>query len=199
MINRLDDFLLESDIPQEIREGYLSAISSILPFDEAEALDLSVVLKWLKESSSLNKPHNMDRHLGVLCPVLSPDFRSTFLINHKKAQMWLPPGGHVDFGVTLEQAASDELREELGIKNPQSLYQNPIFLTQTLTQGLNAGHIDITSWYPFRGDPNANYNIQEKEASQGKWIPISEILAHPQYSNLHRGYAKLSRLLGFDY
>lgn len=199
MTNTPEDIQLSGpDIPKEIREAYLQAISSIQPSDHIEASDISMVMKWIQESPSLNKPHNMDKHLGVLCPILSPDFRHTFLMNHRKAQMWLPPGGHVDFGVTLEQAASQEIREELGIENLPPLYGQPVFLTQTLTQGLNAGHTDVTSWHPFVGNQDIAYSVEEKEASQGKWILISEIFTDPQYANLYRGYAKLCRLLSLN-
>lgn len=189
--------LSNPDVPPNIRASYLSAISSIAPWDDLEVRDISIVKAWLQQASFLNKPYNMDMHLGVLCPILSPDFAYTYLINHRKAQMWLPPGGHVDFGVTLEQAACQELEEELGLKNSSPLSNCPTFLVRTLTQGQNAGHIDVTSWYPFWGDPSTSYSVQAKEASQGKWISISEIFTNPQYANLRRGYSKLSYLLGF--
>lgn len=40
----------------------------------------------------------------------------TLLLFHKKLQMWLPPGGHIDEGELPEDAARREILEETGLK-----------------------------------------------------------------------------------
>lgn len=184
-----------AEVPSAIRESYLRDVSLIMPCDEAEAEDIAETLTWLKHAPALNKPENMDQHLGVFSVLLAPDLQSTFLINHRKAQLWLPPGGHVDTGLTFHKAAEAEIQEELGINQPVSVFDGPIFLTRTLTQGLNAGHIDVTAWLTFRSDAIQTYAVQEKEATHGQWIGINQLLSDPQYSSLHRGFRKMKSLL----
>lgn len=179
------------EVPPEIRASYIEAIQTITPHDELEGRDVEKTLEWLRSASALNKPHNMDEHLGVLAVLLSPDRLHTYLLNHKKAQLWLPPGGHVDIGKKLHECAVDETREELGIEEPKLVLETPIFLTRTLTQGKNAGHIDVTSWYVLEADREAIMHIQEKEASESGWVEITALLQTPGLSNLHRGFQKL--------
>lgn len=183
------------EVPASMRKAYLEAVNCIVPCDELEEDDIRYAMQWLDTAISLHKPHNMEEHLGVFSVVLSPDKKYTFLINHKKAQLWLPPGGHVDYGVSLGEAARSELQEELGIEHPVLIRENPIFLTRTLTQGLNAGHIDVTTWFIFEEEVANAYRIQEKEASEGKWFLVSEIMQNQQFANLHRGFHKLAQLL----
>lgn len=179
------------DIPSGIRESYIQAISTISPFDEVEQRDIENTIQWLKASEHLNKPHNMEEHLGVFAVVLSQDREHTFLLNHRKAGLWLPPGGHVDLGQKLHECALMEVEEELGMQQAKLLSEAPVFLTRTLTQGMNAGHVDVTSWLLIEGDALSEYQIQAKEASQSRWFKIEELLRTAELSNLHRGFKKM--------
>lgn len=179
------------EVSPEIRESYIQAISAISPCDEIEAKDIEKTLKWLESAEHVNKPHNMDEHLGVFSVILSEDRKQTFLLNHRKAKLWLPPGGHVDLGQKLDECAVMEVEEELGMKEPKLIIDIPVFLTRTLTQGTNAGHIDVTAWLLLEGEVHSTFEIQEKEASQSGWIQIEELLQTAELSNLHRGFKKI--------
>lgn len=182
------------EVPLEIRDSYIRAISALSPYDEIENRDIETTLQWLKSAEQLNKPYNMEEHLGVFAVVLSQDRERTFLLNHRKAQLWLPPGGHVDLGQKLHECALMEAGEELAIKEPKLLTEVPIFLTRTVTQGMNAGHIDVTSWLLVEGNEQSDYQIQTKEASQSGWVKIGELLQASDLSNLHRGFKKMLQL-----
>lgn len=187
-------YLYDSEHDRIVRNSYITDIALINPVDVLEAQDIQETLEWLKKSPELHKPFNMQRHLGVLSMMLSQDRKETFLINHKKAQKWLPPGGHVDKGLTLQQAIELEIQEELQAE-PIFISPHPFLLTQTLTTGLNAGHIDVTSWFIMEGDSSIQYNVQEKEASEAKWLKISELLNNENSSHLHRALSKLEIVL----
>lgn len=175
-----------------LRSSYIDDINSIQPLDSLEAADIQKTLEWLRSAKYLHKPLNMDYHLGVLFMLISPDRNSTYLINHRKAQLWIPPGGHVDQGLTLQQAVELEMLEELHQK-PKFISRKPFFLTQTLTSGLNAGHVDVTSWFLVNGDPTANYSIQEKEASGGAWFNLATIEGELKQNHLTRAVQKILR------
>lgn len=173
-----------------LRNSYIDDISSIQPLDTLEAADIQKTLDWLRSAKYVHKPQNMDYHLGVLFMLISPDRNSTYLINHRKAQLWIPPGGHVDQGLTLQEAVELEMLEELHEK-PKFISRKPFFLTQTLTSGLNSGHVDVTSWFLVNGDPKVNYSIQEKEAEGGAWFKLVSIEEELKQSYLSRAVQKI--------
>ncbi|MDD5469776.1 MAG: NUDIX domain-containing protein [Candidatus Peribacteraceae bacterium] len=193
----LEDFRNKDEsyeIPCPIRKSYIEAIESIVPVDDIEKKDIARAIRWLREVSAVNKQNNSDEHLGILTPVLSPDKSHTFLLQHRKANLWLPPGGHVDLGQTFVESALAEAEEELSMRKPILLSTNPIFLSWTKTQGANAGHIDVTAWFLLAGNPEDSYLVQEKEASDSAWISIQKLLSLPEFSHLHRGFQKIQNL-----
>lgn len=177
------------------RTPYINAIKSIVPNDPLEAADIQDALEWLQSAPQITKPLDMQRHLGVIFLVLSPDRELTFMLNHKKAQTWLPPGGHVDTGLSFQDAVKLEMREELQ-KEAIFIYPDPFFLTNTSTRGLNAGHIDTTAWFLVEGDPSHQYPIMEKEASEARWMELSLLKSMPNYTHLPRVVTKLPQYLG---
>lgn len=64
-------------------------------------------------------------------------------MDHKKAELWLPPGGHVESGENPRETVRGEVQEELGI-NTKFIFDDPIFLTLTKTVGTIARHTDVS-------------------------------------------------------
>lgn len=172
------------------RGHYIDAIRSIIPTDSTEAADIQDALTWLRTALHIYKPHNMERHLGVIFLVLSPDRQLTFMLNHKKAQIWLPPGGHVDQGLSFQDSVRHEMQEELQYE-ATLIHPDPFFLTNTVTNGLNAGHVDTTAWFLVEGNPNDHYHVLEKEASESRWMNLISLSTMPARSNLPRAVSKL--------
>lgn len=55
-------------------------------------------------------------HLTASTFVLSPDLRHVLLAFHRKAQLWLQMGGHIEAGdLSVAEAAEREAREESGV------------------------------------------------------------------------------------
>lgn len=176
------------------RSSYIDDIKNIEPESDVEKADISWTLEWLEKADSVHKPHNMDAHLGVLCLVLSPDRKKAFMLHHKKAEAWLPPGGHVDHNLAFKEAVRHELTEELG-KELILIGEKPFFLTRTMTRGKNAGHIDVTAWFIAEGNPSEHYVVQEKEAESARWMDIEELQTLPQETHVPRAVVKLVNLL----
>jgi 8-oxo-dGTP pyrophosphatase MutT (NUDIX family) len=101
------------------------------------------------------------------------------LVAHRKAGLWLPPGGHVEPGEDLWTTVRREGVEELGCpaKACGLTGPHPLFLTVTRTR--DAGrHTDVSLWYLLDQDPIEAVTYDEGEFSDVRWWSVDEVRAH---------------------
>lgn len=159
------------------QQSIKSLVEAICPFDSTEARHRQEVLDWINSGEPLcrtKKPATPPKHLVSYFTLLDPEKKNLLLVDHKKALLWLPPGGHVEPDEHPNNTAHRELEEELNIQLPL-LQETPIFLTVTETVGTTAGHIDVSLWYVFKADSSINYLYDQSEFNEIKWFPLDKL------------------------
>nr|MBA3816243.1 NUDIX domain-containing protein [Parachlamydiaceae bacterium] len=120
---------MKMDIRSEIHQ----IVSAIIPLDALEQDHIRFVLDWIESGREIfrtEKPAIPDTHLVSYFVIASPEMDRVLLVDHKKAELWLPPGGHVDPGEDPKETVIREAKEELGIE-AEFLTHEPILLTVT--------------------------------------------------------------------
>lgn len=152
-------------------------LRSITPFDKMEEEHLHFAKEWVQSGAGifrLVKPATPDPHLVAYFLLLDPMQKKILLVDHKKAGLWLPAGGHVELNEHPKETVKREVLEELSIQ-ADFLLHNPFFLTVTKTVGHTAGHTDVTLWYLLRGYAEKAYHFDEEEFSQVQWFLPSDV------------------------
>jgi 8-oxo-dGTP diphosphatase len=185
---------LNSDVTMSIRQE----VADIIPFDDIELDHKQDVCRWLQSGANpfrLKKPDIPPKHLVSYFVLVDPEQRSILLVDHIKAQLWLPSGGHVELNEFPRDTVVREAKEEFGI---QAIFlrnsQKPFFVTKTRTVGLTPGHTDISLWYLLRGSVHNTPRYDRTEFTDVEWYTIDEILnTDPTIfdPHLHRFAAKL--------
>jgi len=160
-----------------IRSAIRDIVANIFPLDDLEHDHIQDTLSWIQSSAPLfrvQKPDIPPKHLVSYFILFDKDAKKVFLVDHKKAKLWLPPGGHVEIDEHPRDAAIRECFEELGIK-AEFLKEDPIFLTVTMTVGLTANHTDVTLWYVLKGHHQALYQFDTEEFGAVQWFNFDEI------------------------
>ena len=124
-----------------------------------------------------DKPATPDKHLVSYFVVVDLSRRAVLFVDHRKAQLWLPTGGHVEPGEHPRTTVRREAAEELGIQARfvESIGGRPLLLTSTVTVGLTAGHTDVSLWYAIEGRVDTDLRYDREEFLALRWFDFQEL------------------------
>ena len=190
---------------QEIRTKIANLIRSVEPLDQKEQEHINDALAWIEsgvEIFRIEKPATPLKHLVSYSVLVDSVEKKILLLDHRKALLMLPSGGHINKNELPLDAAKRELIEELSIQS-QSLFpetESPLFVTTMETVGNTPGHIDVSLWYVFEGNSSLPINNEteefKKEFSGFHWLSFEDILAMPLETinpDMHRFVQKLQK------
>ncbi|HEY0692364.1 MAG TPA: NUDIX hydrolase [Kribbella sp.] len=156
-------------------------VVEIAPLDELESEHRTQALRWLASTDDVfrrDKPSTPTPHLVSYVVLVDPSDGSCLLVDHLNAQLWLPPGGHVEPGEHPADTARREAQEELGI-DPAFAHpgRKPSFITITETVGRDHGHTDVSLWFLLIGQRGMPLTTDPAEFSEARWWTPDQIQA----------------------
>ncbi|HKU14965.1 MAG TPA: NUDIX domain-containing protein [Steroidobacteraceae bacterium] len=175
-----------------VRSAIRSEVASIEPFDAIERAHRDDALAWIDSGVQLcrtQKPATPPKHLVSYFALVDRDY--LLLVDHKKAGVWLPSGGHVEPDEHPRATVVRELREELGI-DLEAAPAGPLMLTISDTVGITSGHTDVSLWYVIDADRRRALEFDREEFYGVQWFPFSAALAMPSDAHLGRFLRKLA-------
>ncbi|MEL6610038.1 MAG: NUDIX hydrolase [Pseudomonadota bacterium] len=174
-----------------LRTAIRAEIANIVPFDDTENTAITETLAWVDSGAEifrLQKPATPPKHLVSYFLVV--DGEHILLVDHIKAGLWLPTGGHVEPGEHPRETVEREIVEELGIE-AEFLSPSPIMLTATTTVGQMPGHVDVSLWYVVEGDRTISLQFDGTEFHQVQWFHRDAVPFDRADPELGRVLAKL--------
>lgn len=129
--------------------------------------------------NSAKNPFSRDEKIGHVtgsCWIIDNTYTKTLLTNHKKLNLWIPPGGHSEGETNPLKIALREGIEETGL-DLKPLSDLPFYLDiHTIPRYKNTPkhyHYDFT--YLFTPVSSMNYTVSE-ESHDLKWIDLKSII-----------------------
>lgn len=136
---------------------------------------------------ALDRP---DPHLLAYLAVT--DGTRLLLAAHRKAGLWLPPGGHVEPGEDPRDTARRETREELGIE-AAFIRPDPVFVSLQGTRGAYP-HRDLSLWYLLHAAADQPFNWDKGEFIDLEWFAPDQTPFDRAEPQLPRFLAKMHSL-----
>lgn len=180
------------------RQNIRAFIAELEPFDQLEQDHIADALAWIDTGSPIfriAKPDKPPKHLVSYFVPYDREAGKLLLVDHKNAQLLLPPGGHVEPNEDPIQTVMREAKEELGmVLTNEDVASKPLFITVTVTVGLTSGHTDVSLWYLVDANSNSQYFFDGAEFLDYKWLALDEVQSLPISKldpHLHRFVRKL--------
>lgn len=186
--------LLQKSRPEQ---DIIDVISAIIPFDDLESQHIQETLAWIQSGDQifrLQKPATPLKHLVSYFIPFDEKAQKVLLVDHKKAGLWLPAGGHVELNEHPQDAARRECFEELGI-SAEFLCESPLFLSSTTDVDHIPGHTDVSFWYVLKGEVGASYEFDQREFNSIQWFDVSEIPFKESDPHMERFIQKLKKMV----
>jgi 8-oxo-dGTP pyrophosphatase MutT (NUDIX family) len=179
---------------QTARQKLVELIQAIRPHDALEASQIEATVAWIASGAPLyrlNKANDPPQHLVAYFTLYDVVQQKLLLVDHKKAGLWLPSGGHVEMDEEAQETATRECLEELSVE-AIFLSPTPLLLTVTPTVGSVARHTDISLWYLLQGDCRRSLHFDEAEFHQVSWFSLDALPLERADPHLARFTAKLT-------
>lgn len=164
-----------------MRNEIIDLIQGIAPYDDLEKSQIKETLDWINSGAEifrLEKPATPPKHLVSYFLLLDTANRQVLLVDHRKAQLWLPSGGHVEPGEHPRITVEREVEEELGCR-AEFIQETPFFLTVTSVSGLDnqdlSLHVDVSLWYLLKGNIHQIYDYDEREFHGIQWFAFDSL------------------------
>ena len=145
------------------------------------------LLQFLESGANLYSRKNTFGHITASSWILSHDLSLVLLINHKKYNIWLAPGGHVDEGELPSEAAVRETLEEVGISNLISLspdiFDIDIHRIPASEKKNEPEHWHADVRYIFKVGENTQVDLNLEECNAYEWRKVIDLASEADESN----------------
>jgi 8-oxo-dGTP pyrophosphatase MutT (NUDIX family) len=186
--------LQPTSFPESLLSDALQHVRAYVASDAHEARHQGELLALLQGTAlPFSRMQYEPGHITASGIVLGPG-RQIALVFHKKLQLWLQPGGHIETtDATLEAAVRREVAEELGLDN-LSLWQGSstpfdldVHVIPAFPGAPTHQHFDVRLLF----EVNELVTLKSRENLETGWFSLDAVASFPDVS-LARVVRKLS-------
>lgn len=145
------------------------------PIDESYSLLFHSFIAQHKDASLSRKC--LSGHVTASAVVVNESYDAMLLMHHKKLDIWLQFGGHVDDNPDIEAMARQELMEESGIAHAKRVSKNIFDLSihevSERSDEPEHLHFDIRFLYSVSSD--VSFEVNRDEGYDIRWFNLDKI------------------------
>ena len=152
----------------------ITCINQALLFENVSPLVKAQVSDYLLSHTTYTKSEGNANHVNVFFLPYDKAQGRIYLGHHKKADDWIPPGGHIEKGETPVEAAIREMQEEL----KTTISEDDLTLWNLSYKYIGRpemgclGHYDL--WYLVDSDSANDFDFDRGEYYDAKWYKIED-------------------------
>jgi 8-oxo-dGTP pyrophosphatase MutT (NUDIX family) len=153
ILEKLDDLDMEGKLDDELKRACIERV----------------------KQGKLVKSENSGDHMCTFFVPVHLASKQVFLGHHIKADMWIPPGGHIEPFELMEQTVRREFLEELGVELANEaiqLFQMTVLDIEPKPDRSCRRHWDW--WHMVLIDALIDYDFDRGEFFEASWMPLNK-------------------------
>ena len=153
------------------------------PFNEQEARDKTVILRFLEQNDDAFLRENRIAHMTASAWVVNPARDKVLMVYHKIYDSWSWTGGHADGETDLLAVALREVREETGVRHVRPVSEEIYSLEVLTVDGHEkrgeyvSSHLHLNVTYLLEASEEDSLSVCEAENSGVGWYTLDGALA----------------------
>ncbi len=136
-------------------------------------------------------------HCCAMIVVYDEIERKVFAVNHRKAGMWLFPGGHIEANELPKENVVREIKEELGLDIAIADIKGPFGLQIIDIENPKVACKEHYDCFYVLEKPDQEMVVDERESSDSGWFTIPEALEKIEDSYYKRSVEKFVKFMGW--
>lgn len=169
--------------------------------DGEERSHLTRFRELLKNSAQPFDRGNFPGHVTGSAVILTSDYEQMLLTHHRKLDLWIQLGGHLEKDATVAEGAMREAREESGLKNirfhswsKESILPFDVDIHTIPANAKEPAHEHFDVRYLFVTDTPDQILVSE-ESNSLQWFSVGDLLKKEQSRAMQRQLQKIAVLI----
>ncbi|MEM9035121.1 MAG: NUDIX hydrolase [Actinomycetota bacterium] len=152
----------------------IAVVEAFDPVDEVQRAAREQILDLCRQHDESLHRTCYSGHLTGSALVVDAAAERTLLMFHRKLQMWLQPGGHVDGDANLAAAALREATEETGIEGLEVWSEAVDIDVHRVAPPKEPAHFHLDVRYVVRAPEGAKEQGND-ESEALRWVPLADL------------------------
>jgi len=154
----------------------LDHLEEYTPFDNDERSMVKTTIDFVRICPSCFSRLNSKGHIVASAWVVNHDRSHVLLTHHRKLDLWLQLGGHVEDDIDLLTAACREAKEESGLQEVTPLFLDvfDVDVHMIPARYLEPEHTHYDIRFLFSADSTSPIRVSD-ESKALKWMPIGDV------------------------
>ena len=160
-------------MPKNYKDKIRAEIFLLKNLPKVDQQIISKFEEFINNQPFLTKSEGTTTHIGTFFLPLNKETKSIYLVDHIKAGMWIPPGGHIEKNELPANTVIREFKEELN----HQLTTEEIKLFNLSITPINRPWQKCITHYDFWYSVSIEkfpFNFLKKEFHHGKWFDLEE-------------------------
>jgi ADP-ribose pyrophosphatase YjhB (NUDIX family) len=148
-------------------------------FHHASPTGYVLMCLWMDPTTANRIPAYADHYVGVGGVIINAKGEILLIQERRDTEPrnWKFPGGFMDPGETIKQAAEREVLEETGVKTQ---FQGILGIREMLKARYNASDLYVVCLMHCNDENLAINIIDKREVIEAKWVPLAELTSNDE-------------------